>query len=263
MEKPLIAQLGDELYAALRRCKTVEPLTDRYHDLDIEDCYLIQRRLIERRLADGEYIIGKKIGVTSEVVQRMLGVDQPDFGFLLDRMQYLSGAAISISKAGLMQPKAEGEIAFVLKQDLAGTNVTRQDVMAATDFVIPCFEIVDSRVRDWKIRIQDTIADNASCGVFVLGKSRIDPRVIDLAAVKLDMVKNGKPAGSGLGSAVQGHPAEAVAWLANRLGQFGVPFKKGEVILSGSLVPLVPIAAGDRFELSVSGLGSASVSFVA
>jgi 2-oxopent-4-enoate/cis-2-oxohex-4-enoate hydratase len=263
MEQKLIDQLGDELYAALSAANTVAPLTDRHATITNEEAYQIQRRLIDRRLAGGEQIIGKKIGVTSDVVQKMLNVDQPDFGFLMNTMRFASGADISIGKLRLIQPRAEGEIAFVLGSDLAGANVTRQDVMDATAYVLPCFEIVDSRIRDWKIRIQDTIADNASCGVFVLGELHTDPKSLDLAAVKLEMQKNGVPSGAGLGSAVQGHPAEAVAWLANMLGRFGVPFRKGEVILSGALAPLVPAAAGDHFELTVTGMGSASVRFSA
>jgi 2-oxopent-4-enoate/cis-2-oxohex-4-enoate hydratase len=263
MEAALIRQLGDELHVALRAPHMLAPLTERHATITNEDAYQIQRRLIERREADGERIVGKKIGLTSEAVQKMLGVGEPDFGFLMDRMQYANGAAISLKAAGLMQAKAEGEIALVLGSDLSGSNITREQVLDATAYVSPCFEIVDSRVRDWKIRIQDTIADNASCGVFVLGEGRVDPRSLDLAAVKLELRKNGALAVSGLGSAVQGHPAEAVAWLANMLGRFGVPLRKGEVILSGALAAMVPVAAGDRFDLSISGLGDAAVSFSA
>src|SRR5205807_2816868 len=128
----------------------------------------------------------------------MLGVHQPDFGFLLDRMQVADGSSISLSKTKLIQPRAEGEIAFVLKKDLKGPGVTEDQVLDATDYVSPCFEIVDSRIRDWKIKIQDTIADNASCGVFVLGKARIAPRALDLAAVKMEIRKNGAHAAAGL-----------------------------------------------------------------
>jgi 2-oxopent-4-enoate/cis-2-oxohex-4-enoate hydratase len=127
--------------------------------------------------------------------------------------------------------------------------------------VSPCFEIVDSRIRDWEIQIEDTVADNASCGVFLLGNARVPPRKLDLAAVKMEVRKNGEFAASGLGSAVQGHPAAAVAWLANTLGSRGIPFKAGEIILSGSLGPLMPAAAGDRFDLELSGLGTASIAF--
>jgi 2-oxopent-4-enoate/cis-2-oxohex-4-enoate hydratase len=263
MNHPQILALAEALYGALRGRHTLTPLTARFPDLTIDDAYEISSNLLERRLQDGETVVGKKIGVTSKPVQEMLDVHQPDFGFLTDRMRYPDGAAISLAGAGLIQPRAEGEIAFVLKHDLTGPGITRDDVLAATEYVCPCFEIVDSRIADWKIRIQDTVADNASCGVFVLGEQRIDPRSLDLATVELRMTRNGEPCGSGLGSAVQGHPAAAVAWLANTLGRFGIPFKRGEIILSGSLAPLVPAVAGDRFEMSVSGIGTASVSFTA
>ncbi|MCY1438514.1 2-hydroxyhexa-2,4-dienoate hydratase [compost metagenome] len=176
-------------------------------------------------------------------------------------MQVADGAAVSLAEYNLIQPRAEGEIAFILAEDLSGPGVTANDVLAATESVSACFEIVDSRIHDWKIAIQDTVADNASCGVFALGEQRVDPRSLDLAAAELRMFRNGEPAGHGFGSAVQGHPCEAVAWLANTLGRLGIPFRKGEIILSGALAPLVPVAAGDRVELSIGGLGTASLAF--
>ena len=257
----LIQSLGDELYDALRASHTLEPLSLRYPTLSLDDAYRISLRFLARREADGERVIGKKIGVTSRPVQEMLGVFQPDFGFLTHPMQVDDGAAVSLAGAGLIQPRAEGEIAFMLKDDLQGPGVTRADVLAATAWVAPCFEIVDSRIRDWKIRIQDTVADNASCGVFVIGSRHTDPAALDLAAAPMQMWKNGEPCGAGLGSAVQGHPAEAVAWLANTLGRYGIPFKAGELILSGSLAPLVPAAAGDRFSMHIEGLGGCTISF--
>jgi len=263
MEPARLHALADELYGALRQRRTLPPLTAREPSITIDDAYRISSYLLQRRLADGERVVGKKIGVTSKAVQQMLDVHQPDFGFLTDRMQVPDGATVSFARAGLIQPRAEGEIAFVLKRDLSGPGVTREDVLDATECVLPCFEIVDSRIADWRIRIQDTVADNASCGVFVLGQQRIDPRSLDLAAVRLEMFRNGEPAGSGLGAAVQGHPAEAVAWLANTLGGFGIPFLEGEVILSGSLAPLVPAAPGDHFQLTIEGLGGASLRFAA
>jgi 2-oxopent-4-enoate/cis-2-oxohex-4-enoate hydratase len=264
MLSPAIIQaLGDELFTALRTRKVLAPLTEREAAIDIDDAYKISLRLLERRKADGERVVGKKIGVTSKPVQDMLGVHQPDFGFLTDRMHVTDGAALSITAHGLIQPRAEGEIAFVLKKDLKGPGVTEAQVIEATDYVSPCFEIVDSRIRDWKVKIQDTVADNASCGVFLLGTAKADPRKLDLAAVKMTINKNGAHAAAGEGRAVQGHPATAVAWLANTLGRFGIPFLAGEIILSGSLAPLLPAVAGDRFEMSLEGMGSASVSFTA
>ena len=262
MDANRIAALGDELFQALRERRVLAPLTQREADITIDDAYRISLHMLRRREAEGERVIGKKIGVTSKPVQDMLNVHQPDFGFLTDAMQFEDDATVSLSKAGLIQPRAEGEIAFMLRADLQGPGVTREDVLAATAWVAPCFEIVDSRIRDWQIRIQDTVADNASCGVFVIGPQRTDPRALDLAAASMQMFRNGAPAGSGLGSAVQGHPAEAVAWLANTLGAFGIPFKAGELILSGSLAPLVPAAAGDRFTMDIDGMGACSIAFI-
>ncbi len=261
MDTSLLTTLGDELFEALRERRTLSPLTGRHPGITVDDAYRVSLHMLRRREATGERVIGKKIGVTSKPVQDMLGVFQPDFGFLTDTMQFADGATVSLSQSGLIQPRAEGEIAFMLKADLQGPGVTREDVLAATDWVAPCFEIVDSRIRDWQIKIQDTVADNASCGVFVIGTRHTDPRALDLAAASMQMWKNDAPAGSGLGAAVQGHPAEAVAWLANTLGAFGIPFKAGELILSGSLAPLVPAAAGDRFTMQIEGLGGCSIAF--
>ena len=262
MEQTLTQALGDELYKALRDGKTVAPLTDRESDITIEDAYHISLRMVNQRVElDGEKIIGKKIGVTSKPVQEMLGVFQPDFGFLTDTMEYPDAADIAIA-GNLIQPKAEGEIAFRLKKDLAGPGVTEQDVLDATATIMPCVEIVDSRIDDWKIKIQDTVADNASCGVYVLGENEVDPRDYDLPNLKMIIYKNGELIAEGLGSAVQGNPLTAVAWLANTLGEFGIPFKAGEVILSGSLAPLIPVVAGDEMSLEIEGIGGCSCRFV-
>ena len=261
IDEEVIKQLGDDLFEALQARTSLSPLTERYPEITLEQAYQISLQFLQRREAAGQTLIGKKIGVTSKAVQDMLNVHQPDFGFLTDAMHVPDGSAVSMAEHGLVQPRAEGEIAFILKADLKGPGISAADVLAATEYVVPCFEIVDSRIRDWKIQIQDTVADNASCGVFALGAARIDPRTVDLAKVALTMSKNGEPAGSGLGSAVQGHPCEAVAWLANTLGKLGIPFRKGEIILSGALAPLVPVTAGDRIEMNISGLGSASLTF--
>lgn len=255
----LIQTLGDELYRAFSERTTVEPLTNRHPGLSIEDAYLIQQRMIARRLEQGERVIGKKIGVTSQAVMDMLGVYQPDFGYMLDGMMVADGDAVPMDT--LIQPKAEGEIAFVLKRDLEGPGVTNADVLRATDFVMPCFEIVDSRIRDWKIRIQDTVADNASCGVFVLGSTAADPRKLDLTTCGMVLEKNGRIVGTGAGAAALGSPINAVAWLANTLGKLGIGLKAGEVILSGALAAMCPVQAGDQFRVRLGGIGICSVSF--
>ncbi|MBD2859556.1 fumarylacetoacetate hydrolase family protein [Spongiibacter sp. KMU-158] len=262
MDKQKIEQLGDELYRALRSGETIVPFTEREPDITIEDAYYISLQMLKRRQEnDGENIVGKKIGVTSKVVQDMLGVHQPDFGFLTDAMVYANGAEVPVA-GNLIQPRAEAEIGFRLKADLQGPGVTEADVLAATECIMPCFEIVDSRIDNWKIKIQDTVADNASCGVYVLGEAEVDPRDFDLPNLAVTVWKNGELLSEGKGSAVQGNPLTAVAWLANTLGAFGIPFKAGEVILSGSVVPLEPVVAGDSMKMELHGIGTAEVHFV-
>ncbi len=259
LKEAVLAGYADELYQALRDARSVPPLRERA-ELSIDDAYRISLALLARREADGERVIGKKIGVTSKPVQDMLGIDRPDFGFLTDRMQVDDAAPVRIAGC-LVRPRAEAEIAFILKHDLAGPGVSAADVLDASEAVCACFEIVDSRIQDWNIRIVDTIADNASCGVFVLGDERVDPRRLDLPNLRCEVFKNGAKISEGLGSAVQGSPLTAVAWLANTLGGYDVPLKAGEIILSGSLVPLEPVVAGDIFSTSIEGLGAATISF--
>ncbi|MGI9246561.1 MAG: 2-oxopent-4-enoate hydratase [Steroidobacteraceae bacterium] len=260
MEQKLIEQLGDELHAALVSRQAVEPLSSRHPGMKVEDSYLVQQRMLSHRLAAGERVVGKKIGVTSKAVMNMLGVYQPDFGYLLDGMIYNEGDAIPMSR--LIAPRAEGEIAFVLKKRLMGPGVSAADVLAATDGVMACFEIVDSRIKDWKIKIQDTVADNASCGVFVLGDSLVDPRKVDLTTCGMVVEKNGDIVGTGAGAAALGSPANAMAWLANTLGRLGIALEPGEVILSGSLAALIPVVAGDNLRMTIGGIGGCSVRFV-
>ena len=261
MDTQTIQRYGDELYQALVDRQAVPPLTEREPAITIDDAYQIQLRMIQRRLDAGERVVGKKIGVTSQIVMDMLGVDQPDFGHLLSGMVFNEGQPISAGS--MIAPKAEAEVAFILARDLEGPGVTAADVLRATDCVMPCFEIVDSRIQDWKIKIQDTVADNASCGVLTLGGLRRSPRDIDLALAGMVLEKNGEIISTSCGAAVQGSPVNAVAWLAYTLGRLGIGLKAGDIILSGSQSPLVPVAAGDSLYCSVGGLGGTSVRFVA
>jgi len=261
MDTRKIHQYGDALFDALMQRQPISPLTETEPELTLQDAYQIQLRMIARRLqAPNERIVGKKIGLTSQVVMDMLKVNQPDFGHLTSSMVYGDGAAVAMDT--LIAPKAEGEIAFVLKHDLNGPGITNADVLRASECVLPCFEIVDSRIRDWKIKIQDTVADNASSGVFVLGDAAADPRKIDLSTVGLTLEKNGDIVATGAGAAALGHPLNAVTWLANTLGELGLPLKAGEVILSGSLAAMIPIAAGDHLRVSLGGIGSVGVRFI-
>lgn len=256
---PDAAKFGERLYAALCDGRTIAPLIADHPELTIEDAYAISLDFLTRRRASGEKVVGKKIGVTSKAVQDMLGVFQPDFGFLTDAM-HITGD-IDFKQTGMIQPRAEAEIAFLLKDSLTGPGVTAEQVIAATEYIAPCFEIVDSRIDDWNISIVDTVADNASCGVFILGEARADPRDHDLPQLHVSVTKNGALLSEGVGAAVQGNPAEAVAWLANTLGAHSVTLDAGDIILSGSLVPLEPAMPGDVFEMVLDGIGNCIARF--
>lgn len=259
MDSTTIEKCGDQLYDAWLNRTTIAPFNESHPGITLEDAYKIQERFIQRRLDAGEKIVGKKIGVTSKPVQQMLGVFQPDFGQLTDKMVYQEGDVIDLN--GLIQPKAEAELAFVLKEDLIGPGITPVDVMRATDYVSPCFEIVDSRITDWKIKIEDTVADNASCGVYFISNAKVDPRKVDITMAGMTLYKNGELLSTGVGAAVQGSPYNAVAWLANTLGALGIPFKAGEVILSGSQSILVPVTDGDELVCKIGGIGECKAVF--
>jgi 2-oxopent-4-enoate/cis-2-oxohex-4-enoate hydratase len=262
LAESIIQQMADDLYTALRHQQMIAPLSEREPNMTVEDAYAVSSALLQKRISlDGEKVIGKKIGVTSKAVQNMLGVHQPDFGYLTDAMVVDESESLSLTTK-MIQPRAEGEIAFVLKHDLIGPGITASDVLRATDFVVPCFEIVDSRIQDWKIKIQDTVADNASCGYFLLGAQAADPRKLDLSTVGMVVELNGQIVSTGAGAAALGSsPISCVVWLANTLGRFGVPLKAGEVILSGSLVPLQPVKPGDYMSVSIGGIGRTAVRF--
>lgn len=255
-----VEELGDALFAALESCRTLSPLTTTHPDISIDDAYRISLRLLERRQGAGERLIGKKIGVTSRVVMEMLGVHQPDFGFLTDAMLVENGARVSLD-GRLIQPRAEAEIAFRLKKNLKGPGIDEAAVIDATASIHPCFEIVDSRIEDWKIRIEDTVADNASCGIFVVGDAMARPEDFDFETCGVVVWKNDEIISTGAGAAALGSPLTAVAWLANTLGGYGITLSAGDIILSGSLVPLEPARPGDRFRLKIAGLGEAAISF--
>ena len=254
-----INEIAHALHKSMLERVPIAPLSDTDPDIDADDAYRISRIFLQLREAAGERVIGKKIGVTSPAVQEMLGIDRPDFGFLTDAMWCRDGV---VDTGHLIAPRAEAEIAFRLKSDLNGPGVTPADVLAATESVMACFEIVDSRIDNWRIGICDTIADNASCGVFVLGNEEVPVNGLSLKNIGVTVTRNGEFLSEGTGASVQGAPENAVAWLANTLGEYGIPFRAGEIILSGSLVPLAPAAPGDVFALYMPGLGEVEARFV-
>lgn len=259
MNPDQIEQIRQSLAQAQQTREAIAPLSRQYPSMTLDDAYAVQKAFLDERLRQGARLAGRKIGITSRPVQQMFGVDQPDFGCLFADMAY--GTHQAIPKDTLIQPKAEGEIAFVLKRDLSGPGLTAADVLAATEGVMACFEIVDSRIRNWEIGIVDTVADNASSGAFVLGDRLVDPRRADLTLCGMVIEKNGQVAVTGAGAAVLGSPVNAVVWLANQLGRYGEGLKAGDIVLSGSLAAMVPAASGDHFRMSIAGIGSCSVFF--
>jgi len=253
MDENTIRRHGDSLYNAWLERRVISPLLEQDPDITLQDAYAIQLHIVNRRVVAGETVVGKKIGVTSKPIQDFLGVYEPDFGQLTSGMIRSEADGVDLNQ--LIQPKAEAELAFVLAHDLVGPGITATDVLRATAYVSPCFEIVDSRIRDWKLKIQDTVADNASCGVYLLGDVKGDPRKIDITMAGMVLRKNGELFSTGVGAAVQGSPVNAVVWLANTLGRLGLPFRAGEVILSGSQSALVPVTNGDELVCTIGGLG--------
>jgi 2-keto-4-pentenoate hydratase len=254
-----ILQEARALYRAEKDKSVLRPFTEKYAKIAPEESYQIQLAQIEMKKADGAKVVGKKIGLTSKAMQKMLNVDQPDYGHILDHMVLQDAAVFRIGE--LIQPKIEPEIAFILDRELKGPGVTSMAVLAATRFVVPALEIIDSRIEGWKIKLCDTIADNASSARVVIGNSpkRIDE--FDLKLVGMVLEKNGDIVQTGAGGAVLGHPAVAVAWLANAVGQFGVSLGAGEIIMPGALCAAADVSAGDLVQASFDGLGTVSVRF--
>lgn len=250
---------AERLWSAAQTGEPCAPVRDLIGEADIEAAYTVQEILTRRRLDGGERIVGRKIGLTSAAVQKQLGVGQPDFGALFDTMDVALGADIAWADAS--QPKVEAEIAFVLERDLDMERPGAADVLRAIGFAVPALEIVGSRIRDWDIRIADTIADNASSGQFVLGHTPLPLSRIDLRLSGMTLMRNGEPVSHGAGAACMGSPLNAVRWLAGVMARSGNPLRAGEVILSGALGPMVPAAPGDAFEAHIEGLGSVSVGF--
>ena len=252
-------EAADILWNAEQNRNQIAKLTETYPDMSIQDAYEIQLINVARKIAAGEKVVGMKIGLTSKAMQNLLNVNEPDYGHLTDKMLLLEGATCPTNE--LIQPKVEGELAFCLKQTLRGPGVTIADVYNATSWVVPSIEIVDSRIKDWKISLADTIADNGSSARFVLGSKMTPIAAVDMRLVGMTLEKNGVLVNSGAGAEVLGNPAAAVAWLANKLSQFNIELKEGNIVMAGALTAAQPAKSGDCFTVSFQGMGSVSVLF--
>lgn len=255
----VIREGADLLYTAQTTRTPIDPLTERYPGLTVADAYAIQQVNLRRRLRDGRALVGHKIGLTSTSMQTLLGVDEPDFGHILDDMVLVSGSAVAAAR--FCAPRIEPEVAFLLRAPLRGPGVTVDDVRAATDAVAVALEIVDSRIADWRLTLPDTVADNASSGAVVLGDWVPLSGDLDLSAARASLCSNGTELDSGTGAAVMGDPVAAVAWLANALGSFGTEIMPGHFVISGSITSAPFVHPGDDVAATISGLGAVSLSF--
>ncbi|MEU9742630.1 fumarylacetoacetate hydrolase family protein [Micromonospora chersina] len=258
--------ISDPVAAAYRRLRTAArtgtPCPPVRHLIGPDDetlAYAVQRRLTEARIRDGGRPIGRKVGLTSAAVQRQLGVDRPDFGMLFDDMACPQAAPIRLDR--LLQPRVEAEIAFVLADDLTDPRVTAATVRKWVAYAQAALEIVDSRIAGWDISFADTVADNGSSGLFVLGADQVPLDAVEPAAVQMTMTVNDVPASAGSGEACLGDPLEALAWLARTALSHGDPLRAGDVVLSGALGPMVPVTHATHVRAHLTGLGSVEATF--
>ena len=251
--------IANRLDGAWRSRAAILPVRDLLTEGDVDGAYAVQEVNTKRWLAQGRRLVGRKIGLTSKAVQKQLGVDQPDYGMLFDDMAVPDGW--EIARSLLIQPKAEAEVAFVLDRDLTNPQVTIAEVMRAVDYVLPAIEIVDSRIADWKIGILDTVADNASSGLYVLGSQPKRLADVDLRLCGMVLECRGEPLSTGVGAACLGNPINAMWWLARTMARVGRPLQAGDTVLSGALGPMVPVQWGNVMEARIAGLGSVRAAF--
>lgn len=249
-----IQEAADRLYQAWQANVPCEPIRDLLEPGDIDAAYAVQKANTERRLAAGARLVGRKIGLTSRTVQQQLGIDECDSGVTFSDDVFREDEPIPANR--VIQPMVEGEIALVLEEDLVGERPSVADVVRATAYCLPAIEVVDSRVRNWDIRIQDTIADNASAQFIVLGGSPVLLGKLDLELCGMLMERNGEAVSVGIGAACLGNPLNAAAWLAARMVRIGLPLRAGDVVLTGALGPFAKVACGDRVQVRIAGLGA-------
>jgi len=253
-------EAADRLAEAERTRTPIDRLTDLYPGIDVADAYDVQLRQIEAKKAAGATVVGKKIGLTGKAIQQQLGISTPDYGHLMDYFPIPDGGGVRCDE--MIWPRIEPEIAFVLDKPLRGPGVNVAQVLAATRYVTPAFEIIDSRIKDWKIKFEDTVADNGSSARCVLGSEQRQVHEVDLRLVGMVLKHNGEDIANSSGAAALGHPAAAVAWLANALAEFGIGLDAGEIILPGALTKSYDAKPGDTFSASYDGMGSVNVRFV-
>lgn len=253
------AELAADLAEAERTRVPLAPLTAAHPGIDVVDAYEIQLINIRQRVAEGARVVGHKVGLSSEAMQSMMGVDEPDYGHLLVDMEVFEDSPVHASR--YLFPRVEVEVGFILAADLPGSGCTEDDVLAATAAFAPAIELIDTRIKDWKIGLCDTIADNASSAGFVLGQQRVSPKDVDITGIEAVLTRNGEVVAEGRSDAVLGNPVTAVAWLARKVDGFGVRLRAGDIVLPGSCTRAIDVRPGDHFVADFAGLGTVRLSF--
>lgn len=255
-----IQQAAEALAQARASRHPIPPVSASHGISGLDAAYAVAEINTRVRLESGRRIVGLKVGLTSRAVQQQLGVDQPDFGILFDDMEFLNGQEVPMAR--LLQPKVEAEVAFVVGRDIVGAAPTYSEFLGCLSHALPAIEIVDSAIADWKISLVDTVADNASSGLYVLGDQPVQLGALSLGEIGMQMTKNGQPVSIGSGAACLGHPLRAAYWLARTMAGRGQGLRQGQVILSGALGPMVPVAAGDLVQANLGALGEVSCRMV-
>ena len=255
-----IQQAAEALAQARASRHPIPPVSASHGISGLDAAYAVAEINTRVRLESGRRIVGLKVGLTSRAVQQQLGVDQPDFGILFDDMEFLNGQEVPMAR--LLQPKVEAEVAFVVGRDIVGASPTYSEFLGCLSHALPAIEIVDSAIADWKISLADTVADNASSGLYVLGDQPVQLGALSLGEIGMQMTKNGQPVSIGSGAACLGHPLRAAYWLARTMAGRGQGLRQGQVILSGALGPMVPVAAGDLVQANLGALGEVSCRMV-
>ncbi len=259
IDSKTVQGVAARLREAAQTGKAIPPIRDQLEGGGIKAAYAVQQENTDHALKQGRRLVGRKVGLTSKSVQKQLGVDSPDFGMLFADMELYDGEEVTLGR--VLQPKAEAEVTFVLQRDLKDPGITLGDLISAVAYALPAVEIVGSRIENWNIKLLDTIADNASSGLYVLGAEprKLDNR--DLRLCGMVMQRRGEPISLGAGAACLGHPLNAALWLARTMVEVGNPLKAGDVIMSGALGPMVAVAAGDVLDTRINGLGSVRTVF--
>lgn len=259
MDERILKKIGEGLYSAAKTKIRKPVISHKYPDFSISEAYKVQKYMLNAYINDGYKFSGRKVGMTSDAMRAQFNINEPDYGYIFNELKYENDTLIDVSE--FLDPMIEAEIAFVLKNDLDGENVTAHDVLNNTEYVVAALEIIDARTQHFDTTIEDSIADNASFGAYIIGDTILEPYEKDLSLLGIVAEKNNKQVTTSSGASVMGNPANAVAWLANKMKSLGEPLRSGEFVLSGSFISAIPVERGDVITIKYGGLGEVRAKF--